>query len=49
MLTGEIVKMAWLRTSHPTVREISALVVQGLVVAYAGVYLVALLVWQLLR
>jgi hypothetical protein len=49
MFTGEIVKIAWLRTSHFTVRELSALVVQGLVVAYAAVYLVALLVWQFLR
>ncbi len=49
MLAGEIVKIAWLRTSHFTVREVSALVVQGLVVAYASIYLAALLVWQLLR
>jgi hypothetical protein len=49
MLTGEIVKIAWLRTSHFTVRELSALVVQGLVVAYASVYLAALLVWQFMR
>jgi hypothetical protein len=49
MLTGEIVKIAWLRTTHFTVREISALVVQGLVVAYAGIYLVALVIWQFLR
>src|SRR6478609_4751310 len=46
MLTGEIVKIAWLRTTHFTVREISALVVQGLVVAYATIYLVALIIWQ---
>lgn len=49
MLTGEIVKIAWLRTSHFTVREVSALAVQGLVVAYAGIYFVALVVWQFLR
>ena len=49
MLTGEMVKIAWLRTSHYTVRELSALVVQGLVVVYAGIYLAALLVWQFLR
>ncbi len=49
MLTGEIVKIAWLRITHFTVREISALVVQGLVVAYATIYLVALVVWQVLR
>jgi hypothetical protein len=49
MLTGEIVKIAWLRTTHFTVRELSALVVQGLVVAYASIYLAALIVWQFLR
>jgi hypothetical protein len=49
MLTGEVVKIAWLRTSHFTVREISALVVQGLVVGYASIYLAALVVWQFLR
>lgn len=49
MLTGEIMKIAWLRTTHFTVREFSALIVQGLVVAYAGVYLAALIAWQFLR
>jgi hypothetical protein len=49
MLTGEVVKIAWLRSTHFTVREISALVVQGLVVAYASLYLVALVIWQFLR
>jgi hypothetical protein len=49
MLTGEVVKIAWLRTTHFTVRELSALAVQGFVVAYATVYLVALIVWQVLR
>jgi hypothetical protein len=49
MLTGEVLKIAWLRTSHFTVRELSALVVQGLVVAYASIYLAALVAWQFLR
>jgi hypothetical protein len=49
MLTGEIVKIAWLRTTHFTVREISALVVQGFVVAYASIYLAALVTWQFVR
>jgi hypothetical protein len=49
MLTGEVVKIAWLRTTHFTVRELSALVVQGAVVAYASIYLAALVVWQFLR
>jgi hypothetical protein len=43
------VKIAWLRTSHFTVREVSALVVQGLVVAYASIYLAALVIWQFVR
>jgi hypothetical protein len=49
MLTGEIVKIAWLRTTHFTVRELSALVVQGVVVAYASIYFAALIIWQFLR
>lgn len=49
MLTGEVIKIAWLRTTEFTVREVAPLVVQGLVVAYAVVYLVALLVWQFLK
>ena len=49
MLTGEVVKIAWLRTTHFTVRELSALTVQALVVAYASIYLVALIVWQFLK
>jgi hypothetical protein len=49
MLTGEVVKIAWLRTTHFTVREISALAVQALVVIYATIYLVALIVWQFLK
>jgi hypothetical protein len=49
MLTGEVVKIAWLRTTHFTVRELSTLGVQGLVVAYASIYLAALIVWQFLR
>jgi hypothetical protein len=49
MLTGEIVKIAWLRTTHFTVRELSALVVQAVVVAYASIYLAALVTWQFLR
>ena len=49
MLTGEIVKIAWLRTTHFTVREISSLAVQAIVVVYATIYLVALIVWQFLK
>jgi hypothetical protein len=49
MLTGEIVKIAWLRTTHFTVRELSTLAVQAIVVIYATIYLVALIVWQFLK
>jgi hypothetical protein len=49
MLTGEAIKLVWLRTSEFRVREIAPLVVQGLVAAYAVVYLVALIVWQFLK
>jgi hypothetical protein len=49
MLTGELVKIVWLRTTEFTVREVAPLVVQGLVVAYAVVYLAALLIWEFLK
>jgi hypothetical protein len=49
MLAGEAIKLVWLRTSDFRVREIAPLVVQGLVAAYAVVYLVALLAWQFLK
>jgi hypothetical protein len=49
MLTGEGIKLVWLRTSDFRLREIAPLVVQGIVVAYAVVYLVALLIWQFLK
>jgi hypothetical protein len=46
MFSGEAVKLVWLRTSGFRVREIAPLVVQGLVLGYALIYLVALLIWQ---
>jgi hypothetical protein len=49
MLAGEAIKLVWLRTSGFRVREIAPLVVQGLVAAYALVYLAALLIWQFLK
>ena len=49
MLTGEGIKLVWLRTTEFRVREIAPLVVQGIVVAYAVIYLVALLIWQFLK
>lgn len=47
MLAGEVTKIVWLRTTEFTVREVGPLVVQGIVVAYAVVYAVALVAWQL--
>jgi hypothetical protein len=47
MLAGELTKIVWLRTTEFTVREVAPMVVQGLVVAYAVVYGVALVGWQL--
>ncbi|HEY3764640.1 MAG TPA: hypothetical protein VGL44_05740 [Gaiellales bacterium] len=49
MLTGELVKIVWLRTTEFTVREVAPLVVQGLVLGYAVIYAVALVVWQFVK
>jgi hypothetical protein len=49
MLAGEAIKLVWLRTSEFRVRDIAPLVVQGLVAAYALIYLAALLIWQFLK
>jgi hypothetical protein len=46
MFTGEVIKLGWLRTTRFTVREVAPVVVQGLVVAYAVIYAVALVAWQ---
>jgi hypothetical protein len=47
MLAGELIKLAWLRTTGFTVRGAAPLLVQGFVLAYAGVYALALVLWQL--
>ena len=47
MLAGELTKIVWLRTTEFTVREMAPIVVQGIVVAYAVIYAVALVAWQL--
>jgi len=47
MLGGELTKLGWLRSTGFTVRKAAPLVVQGFVVAYAAVYAVALVLWQL--
>ena len=49
MFAGEAVKLVWLRTTGFRVREIAPLVVQGLVVGYALIYLAALLIWEFLK
>lgn len=47
MLGGELIKLRWLHEERPTMRQVSLMVAQGLVVAYAAVYLVALVFWQI--
>jgi hypothetical protein len=46
MFAGEVIKLGFLRTTDFRVREVAPVVVQGLVVAYAVIYAVALVVWQ---
>jgi hypothetical protein len=47
MLAGELVKLLFLRETGFTVRETAPVVVQGLVVAYALIYAVAIVLWQI--
>lgn len=49
MLGGELIKLRWLRTTEFSVRDVAPMVVQGFVLGYAVLYLVALLVWQFLQ
>jgi hypothetical protein len=49
MLGGELIKIAWLRETEYRVRDVAPMVVQGLVLGYAALYLVALLTWQFLK
>ena len=46
MFAGEMIKLRFLRTTDFRVREVAPVVVQGLVVAYAVIYAVALIAWQ---
>jgi hypothetical protein len=46
MLGGELIKWRWLHTTRPSMRELSLMAAQAFVVAYAGVYLVALVFWE---
>ena len=46
MFAGEMIKLGFLRSTGFRVREVAPVVVQGLVAAYAVIYLVALVAWQ---
>jgi hypothetical protein len=49
MLGGEIIKLRWLHRARPTLRQLSLMAAQALVVGYAAVYLVALVFWEVAR
>ena len=49
MLGGELIKWRWLHETRPTLRELSLMAAQAFVVAYAAIYLVALVLWQVAR
>jgi hypothetical protein len=46
MFAGEVIKLRFLTTTGFSVRDVAPVVVQGLVVAYAVIYAVALIAWQ---
>jgi hypothetical protein len=46
MLGGELIKWRWLHKTRPKLRELSLMAAQAFVVAYAVIYLVALILWQ---
>jgi len=47
MLGGEVIKLRWLHQERPPLRQLTLMAAQALVVAYAAIYLVALVFWQL--
>ena len=47
MLGGELIKWRWLHETRPTMRQLTLMAAQAFVVAYAAIYLVALVFWQL--
>jgi hypothetical protein len=47
MLGGELIKWRWLHETRPTMRRLTLMAAQVFVVAYAAIYLVALVFWQL--
>jgi hypothetical protein len=46
MLGGEVIKLRWLHKTRPTLRQIGLMAAQAFVVAYAVIYLVALIFWE---
>ncbi|HSD01628.1 MAG TPA: hypothetical protein VLB81_04625 [Gaiellales bacterium] len=49
MLGGELIKWRWLHQTRPTLRELSLMAAQAFVVAYAAIYLVALIFWEVAK
>jgi len=47
MLGGEIIKLRWLHQERPPLRQLTLMAAQAFVVAYAAIYLVALVFWEL--
>lgn len=46
MLGGEVIKLRWLHKERPTLRQIGLMAAQAFVVAYAAIYLIALVFWE---
>jgi hypothetical protein len=46
MLGGELIKLRWLHRERPTLRQLTLMAAQAFVVAYAAIYLVALIFWE---
>jgi hypothetical protein len=49
MLGGELIKWRWLHQERPPMRQLSVMAAQAFVVAYAALYLVALVFWEVAR
>jgi hypothetical protein len=47
MLAGELIKWRWLHETRPPMRQLTLMAAQAFVVAYAALYLVALVVWEI--
>jgi hypothetical protein len=46
MLAGELLKLRWLHEARPSLPQLSVMAAQAFVVAYAAIYLVALIFWE---